>query len=73
MILPNLARYHGSVCVLDPKGENATLTAERRGNGRGIPAGGLGQEVYVIDPFEKASVDAAYRSGFQSACGSEPA
>lgn len=64
MILPNLARYHGSVCVLDPKGENATLTAERRGNGRGIPAGGLGQEVYVIDPFEKASVDAAYRSGF---------
>ena len=50
-ILPNLAKYRGSVLVLDPKGENASLTAERRGKGRGVPDGGLGQEVYVLDPF----------------------
>ena len=64
VILPNLVHYGGSVCVLDPKGENATLTAERRGNGRGVPLGGMGQEVHVIDPFGQARVDASYRSGF---------
>lgn len=64
IILPNLGHYAGSVCVLDPKGENATLTAERRGLGRGVPAGGMGQEVHVIDPFGWAKVDDGYRSGF---------
>lgn len=64
VILPNLARYIGSVCVLDPKGENATITAERRGEGRNVPAGGMGQEVHVIDPFRRANVHDSYRSGF---------
>ena len=64
VILPNLARYGGSVCVTDPKGENARLTAERRGKGRGVPAGGMGQEVHVIDPFSVSEVAADYRSGF---------
>lgn len=50
--------------MLDPKGENATLTAERRGQGRNIPDGGLGHDVHVIDPFGVAKVDDAYRSGF---------
>lgn len=63
-ILPNLALYKGSVMVLDPKGENATISAERRGKGRDIPAGGLGQEVYVIDPFRVADVPDEYRAGF---------
>ncbi|WP_417261451.1 type IV secretory system conjugative DNA transfer family protein [Celeribacter sp.] len=63
-IIPNLLLYTGSVLVIDPKGENATLTAERRGKGRGIADGGLGQEVYVIDPFGVADVEDDYRAGF---------
>ena len=72
VILPNLAHYGGSVCVLDPKGENATLTAERRGNGRGVPAGGMGQEVHVIDPYGQARVDPSYRSGFNPLADLDP-
>lgn len=72
-IVPNLLLYPGSVLVLDPKGENATLTAERRGLGRGIAAGGLGQDVFVIDPFRVAEVDDAYRSGFNPLAGLDPA
>lgn len=63
-IVPNLLLYPGSVLVLDPKGENATLTAERRGQGREIPDGGLDHDVFVIDPFGVADVDDAYRAGF---------
>lgn len=44
VILPNLIRHPGSVLVLDPKGENATITAKWR-------AEKLGQPVYVFDPF----------------------
>jgi type IV secretion system protein VirD4 len=63
-IVPNLLLYPGSVLVLDPKGENATLTAERRGQGRDIPAGGMDHDVFVIDPFGIAKVDDVYRAGF---------
>lgn len=72
VILPNLVHYGGSVCVLDPKGENATLTAERRGNGVGVAAGGMGQEVHVIDPFGQARVDGSYRSGFNPLADLDP-
>lgn len=68
-ILPNLATYEGSVLVLDPKGENATLTAERRGTGRNVPAGGLGHDIYVIDPFDVAGVPHYYRAGFNPLAG----
>ena len=71
-ILPNLAKYRGSVLVLDPKGENASLTAERRGKGRGVPDGGLGQEVYVLDPFGKANVAHDYRAEFNPMSGLDP-
>ena len=64
VIVPNLLLYPGSVLVLDPKGENATLTAARRGQGENIPAGGLGQDVFVIDPFGVADVPDHYRAGF---------
>jgi type IV secretion system protein VirD4 len=73
MILPNLARYGGSVCVLDPKGENATLTAECRGQGRGIAATGLGQDVAVIDPFRVADVAEDLRAGFNPVADLDPA
>jgi len=63
-IVPNLLLYPGSALVIDPKGENATLTAERRGAGRNVDAGGMGQDVFVIDPFGVADVDDSYRSGF---------
>ncbi|MEM6414217.1 MAG: type IV secretory system conjugative DNA transfer family protein [Pseudomonadota bacterium] len=72
VIVPNLLCYPGSVLVLDPKGENATLTAERRGLGRGIPGGGLGHDVYVIDPFETANVADDYRAGFNPLDGLDP-
>jgi type IV secretion system protein VirD4 len=63
-IVPNLLLYTGSVLVIDPKGENAKLTAERRGKGRGVKAGGLEQDVFVIDPFKVSGVEEDYLAGF---------
>jgi type IV secretion system protein VirD4 len=63
-IIPNLLTYTGSVLVLDPKGENASITAERRGKGRGVINGGLEQDVYVLDPFSVADVHNDMRAGF---------
>lgn len=63
-IIPNLLTYEGSVLVTDPKGENATITTERRGLGRGIKAGGMKQDIFVIDPFNVANVPDEYRAGF---------
>ena len=51
LIIPNLLLYEGSAIVIDPKGENAKITAARRGNGITGGAGGLGQDVHVLDPF----------------------
>jgi Type IV secretory system Conjugative DNA transfer len=45
-IIPNLCLYPGSVVCLDPKGENASLTAARRGQGDALSQG-LGQEGWV--------------------------
>src|ERR1041384_6903270 len=33
IIVNNLCLYPGSIVVVDPKGENATITANRRGDG----------------------------------------
>ncbi len=63
-IIPNLLRYTGSVLVIDPKGENARETAERRGLGRDIAEGGLHQDVFVIDPFGVSNVDESYKASF---------
>lgn len=71
-IVPNLLTYEGSMMVLDPKGENATMTAERRGQGRGIPAGGLGHDVYVLDPFGCANVAEDMRAGFNPLADLDP-
>lgn len=43
-IIPNLLTYDGSVLVVDPKGENAMVTAKHR-------AEELGQDVRVVDPW----------------------
>jgi type IV secretion system protein VirD4 len=47
-IIPNLLEYPGSVLVIDPKGENARITKNRRARPAPI---GLGQDVFVLDPF----------------------
>lgn len=52
-ILPNLLTWPGSIVVIDPKGENATIAALRRGTGS-THSEGMGQRVYVLDPFREA-------------------
>ena len=42
-IIPALLRYPGPVIVIDPKGENAAITARRRRE--------MGQRVVIIDPM----------------------
>jgi type IV secretory pathway TraG/TraD family ATPase VirD4 len=63
LIIPNLLCYEGSIFVLDPKGENATLTAIRRGGGDETTQG-LNQDVFVLDPFRVADVPEEYRASF---------
>ena len=46
-IVPNLLTYQGSVLVIDPKGENAMITAQKRI--------ALGQEVHLVDPWDIAA------------------
>jgi type IV secretion system protein VirD4 len=43
MIISNLLTYAGSALVVDPKGENALITAQRRY--------AMGQSVHVVDPW----------------------
>lgn len=43
LIIPNLAVYRGSSIVIDPKGENAYMTAARRRS--------LGQKTFILDPW----------------------
>lgn len=55
-IIPNLLIYPGSAFVIDPKGENALITAHRRGSGsiaENIP--GIGQNVFLLDPWDIAT------------------
>jgi type IV secretion system protein VirD4 len=42
-IIPNLLSYRGSVVVIDPKGENAMITAKARKD--------AGFEVHIVDPW----------------------
>lgn len=57
-IIPNLLTYGGSVLTIDPKGENASITARFR-------AEELGHSVCVLDPFSITSGPcASYRKRF---------
>jgi type IV secretory pathway TraG/TraD family ATPase VirD4 len=62
-IVNNLTLWPGSICVVDPKGENATITAARRGQGSKYSQG-LGQAVRVLDPFKAAQLDDSLRGRF---------
>ncbi|MEO9960564.1 MAG: type IV secretory system conjugative DNA transfer family protein [Nisaea sp.] len=70
-IVPVLCTYPGSVVCIDPKGENAALTARRRGFGTSSVEG-MGQEVYVLDPYEIADTDTLYRGTFDPLAGLGP-
>lgn len=50
-IIPNLLTYEGSMLVIDPKGENALLTAVRRKS--------MGQNVHIVDPWGIVELDAS--------------
>lgn len=50
-IIPNLLTWPHSAIVIDPKGTNAAVTGGRRGKGLGRVRKGLGQRVYVVNPF----------------------
>ena len=63
IILNTAAFWPGSCVICDPKGENATVSSARRGQGNKYCAG-LGQAVHVLDPFRAAEVDDCYRSSF---------
>jgi hypothetical protein len=51
VIIPNLLTWPGSALVIDPKGQNAFVTARARGHGGGGVRSGLGQTVRIIDPL----------------------
>ncbi len=62
-IIPNLLTYPGSVFVIDPKGENALITAWRRGQGKeSAGIAGLGQKVVLLDPWDIAATKLGMRS-----------
>ena len=49
-IIPTLLEYGASTIVIDPKGQNAAVTARHRATP--IAEGGLGHDVYFINPFD---------------------
>lgn len=57
MIIPNLIDWPGGVVCIDPKGENASVTAMRRSRASEAKGAGtkvtsfLGQDVAILDPF----------------------
>ena len=63
VIVPNLCFWPGSCIVVDPKGENATVTARRRGNGSKY-AHGLGQKVCILDPFGEVDLPASLKARY---------
>lgn len=57
MIIPNLLHWQGGIFCIDPKGENANITAMRRGTKEKAEGTGtsvrkfIGQNVAVLDPM----------------------
>ena len=62
-IIPNLCLYPGSVVCIDPKGENAKITAARRGYGS-QHCDGLGQTVCVFDPYDTTKLPEELKAGW---------
>ncbi|MBD3814985.1 MAG: type IV secretory system conjugative DNA transfer family protein, partial [Halothiobacillus sp.] len=57
MIIPNLLSWQGGIVCIDPKGENASITAMRRGSASAAKGTGtsvrqfIGQKVAILDPM----------------------
>lgn len=71
-IMPQHMLWQGPLVSIDPSGENATVTAARRGAGNDVCIG-MGQKVYVLDPMGVASVDDRYRAKFNPLDALDPA
>lgn len=63
VIINNLILWPGSLVCIDPKGENSSVTAARRGPGSDY-AEGMGQKAVVLDPYGIAKVDDELRGQF---------
>lgn len=63
VLVPNLCLWPGSVVVIDPKGENAMVTARRRGQGSQF-AEGMGQTVRLLDPFNVMRLPETEKASF---------
>ncbi len=63
ILVPSLCFYPGSVCVIDPKGELARLTAVARGPGSEYSEG-RGQSVFVLDPYDVSGVPEELKGSF---------
>jgi type IV secretory pathway TraG/TraD family ATPase VirD4 len=57
IIVPNLLKWRGSALVIDPKGENAWLTAAIRQ--------GRGQRTYTVDPWDEVNRKYGSKLGFE--------
>lgn len=55
-IIPNLLTYEGAMLVIDPKGENALITAQRRKD--------MGQDVHIVDPWGIVDIEGIETSKF---------
>jgi len=55
LIIPNLLLYWGSAIVIDPKGENAWITAEYRRK--------MGQKTFILDPWGEVNRRYGNRAG----------
>ncbi len=72
VIIPNLCFWPGSAVVIDPKGENAAVTARRRGAGSAY-AYGLEQTVRILDPFGEVQLDASLKARYNPLDAIDPA
>ncbi|MCP4366556.1 MAG: type IV secretory system conjugative DNA transfer family protein [Deltaproteobacteria bacterium] len=62
-IINNLLKWPGSIVSVDPKGENATIAAPRRGPGNEY-CDGMGQDTYVLDPMRCADIPNELRAHY---------
>jgi type IV secretory pathway TraG/TraD family ATPase VirD4/uncharacterized protein YecT (DUF1311 family) len=63
IIVPVLCTWQGSCIVVDPKGENATVTARRRGLGSPYTKG-MAQKVCILDPFDEVQLPRSLKARF---------
>lgn len=61
VIIPNLLKWPGSALVIDPKGQNAHVTALARGKGGAGLRESLGQTVRIVDPLGEIADPALQR------------